>query len=75
MNEWAASEKPNWYNDKNTDAGQDDWVQPDGFRQILKWIKENYQNIDIIVTENGCSDSEPYNDGYKYNYMQVNYIP
>lgn len=43
---------PNW-----TESGSD-WLRvvPWGFRNVLNWIKDTYNNPPVVVTENGYSD-------------------
>ncbi|XP_061724124.1 myrosinase 1-like [Cydia pomonella] len=40
-------------------AAENGWlyVYPEGLRKILGWLKQNYGDIDIIITENGYSTS------------------
>lgn len=38
---------------------------------MLVWIKEHYGDIDIIITENGVSDSGGINDDSRISYYQV----
>lgn len=50
-------------------------VTPFSIRKALKWIKENYQNPHIIITENGFSDSDgKLNDTDRISYLQVTSI-
>ncbi len=37
-------------------------VTPWGIRRMLNWIKNNYNNPDVIITENGVSDRNGYLD-------------
>lgn len=46
-------------------------VVPDGFLQILRWIKDEYDSPEIIVTENGFSDYGGVEDTGRINYLQV----
>ncbi|KAM6984955.1 LOW QUALITY PROTEIN: lactase/phlorizin hydrolase [Aplochiton taeniatus] len=50
-------------------------VSPFGFRKILKFIKEEYGNPLVIVTENGISERGPVdlNDMHRTHYLE-NYI-
>lgn len=45
-------------------------VVPAGFRSVLKWIKEEYNDPEIIVTENGFSDLGEIEDAGRVNYYQ-----
>jgi len=55
------------------------YVVPYGFRSLLKWIKDNYNNPEIIVTENGVSVpgesqlplSQARNDTFRINYFSL----
>jgi len=35
------------------------YIHPEGFRSLLNYVKKNYGNPEIIVTENGCSTKHP----------------
>ncbi|XP_062389587.1 lactase/phlorizin hydrolase-like [Sardina pilchardus] len=50
-------------------------VTPPGFRKILKFIKEEYGNPTVIITENGISERGPMNlnDIHRIHYYE-NYI-
>lgn len=37
-------------------------ITPWGIRRMLNWIKDRYNNPDIIITENGLSDRNGYLD-------------
>ncbi|RZF43906.1 hypothetical protein LSTR_LSTR007242 [Laodelphax striatellus] len=43
-------------------------VVPSGFRHLLKWIKKEYGDKPIIVTENGFSDKGELNDDDRIRY-------
>lgn len=45
-------------------------VTPFGFRKILRWIKEEYNNPPIYVTENGISERGAFNlnDTWRMHY-------
>jgi len=57
---------PGWSNDKNTVESQsEEWIPsaaswlkmvPWGMRRLLVWIKETYDNPEVMITENGFSD-------------------
>ena len=50
-------------------------ITPDGFRRLLKFIKDEYGNPPIYVTENGISESGPVdlNDTHRIHYYE-NYL-
>lgn len=47
-------------------------VTPFGFRRLLKWIKEEYNNPPIYVTENGISERVDggLNDTWRIHYLK-----
>ncbi|XP_060113412.1 lactase/phlorizin hydrolase [Heteronotia binoei] len=47
-------------------------VTPFGFRKLLKWIKEEYDNPPIYVTENGFSERGDvgFNDTWRIHYLK-----
>lgn len=47
-------------------------VTPFGFRKLLRWIKEEYNNPPIYVTENGVSDraASGFNDTWRIHYYR-----
>lgn len=49
---------------------------PEGFRQILVWIKNQYDNVPVFITENGVSVSGNLNDTFResYHHVKINWI-
>jgi len=50
-----------------------DWLYcvPQGLEGILKWIRRNYNNIEVYITENGWSDDGRLNDDDRIQYMKA----
>lgn len=46
-------------------------VVPDGLKELLKWIKNEYNNPPVVITENGYSDGGQLNDTDRINYFSV----
>jgi beta-glucosidase/6-phospho-beta-glucosidase/beta-galactosidase len=46
---------------------------PKGFREILNWIKNEYGDPRVIITESGCSDYGGLDDPIRINYYVVRY--
>jgi beta-glucosidase/6-phospho-beta-glucosidase/beta-galactosidase len=44
-------------------------VHPAGMHHLLKWIKKEYQNPPVFITENGVSDKGGLNDFKRVNYF------
>ncbi|CAH0592765.1 unnamed protein product [Chrysodeixis includens] len=73
--------KPSFDDDMNVRISQkDDWpksnstwlrVVPWGFRKSLNWIKANYNNPQILVTENGVSLEPGLHDTKRVNYIDA----
>merc|ERR1711892_1544855 len=61
---------PNWY------ASGSFWlkVTPQGIRKVLNWIRINYNNPPVIVTENGVSDNLGNIDDLSRIYYYKHYI-
>jgi len=61
-----AYDHPSWYNDVNVNLikdqswkrGHSNWLfsTPTGFRNVMVWIKNRYNNPILMITENGWSD-------------------
>ncbi|CAH1953403.1 unnamed protein product [Acanthoscelides obtectus] len=45
-------------------------VTPWGFKRLLKYLKDTYDNPEIIITENGISDGGELDDDLRISYMQ-----
>lgn len=46
-------------------------VVPEGFRELLKWVKNKYNNPSIIITENGYGDIGELDDSKRLSYYKV----
>lgn len=46
-------------------------VVPWGFRKALNWVKNQYNNPVIYITENGYSDDQEHDDNDRINYYQA----
>lgn len=46
-------------------------VYPEGLKLLLIWMKEHYQDPEIIITENGYSDDGRLDDCRRANYYNV----
>jgi beta-glucosidase/6-phospho-beta-glucosidase/beta-galactosidase len=46
-------------------------VVPWGFRKLLQWIRKEYNNPPVFVTENGVSDLTESNDTLRIHYYTV----
>lgn len=44
---------------------------PEGLKLLLTWLKDEYNDPEIIITENGFSDTGEINDEGRVNYYQV----
>lgn len=57
---------PSWPRAKST------WLYsyPKGLRDILVWIKENYNGVETIITENGWSDDGGLEDNDRIEYLR-----
>ncbi|KAJ8927832.1 hypothetical protein NQ314_019663, partial [Rhamnusium bicolor] len=60
------------YQDEKWPKSNSDWLRvvPYGVRKVLKWIKDKYDDPDIIITENGFSDKGEINDINRIRYYQ-----
>lgn len=45
-------------------------MEADGLRMLLNWIKEQYNNPEVMITENGFSDGGGIDDTDRKNYYQ-----
>jgi beta-glucosidase/6-phospho-beta-glucosidase/beta-galactosidase len=60
------------YDDDSWETSASDWLKvvPWGIRKLTKWIKDNYNNPEIIITENGFSDTGEIDDPRRTNYYR-----
>lgn len=66
----------NCITDESAVGGASFWLKniPWGFRKSLKFIKEQYDNPEVIITENGIADGgNLLNDCGRVNYYNVNF--
>lgn len=74
-------EEPAWYKDsKGIISADSRWKQshsewlysvPDGLRGLLNWIKDEYDNPKVFITENGWSDAGQLNDNDRIEYFKT----
>jgi beta-glucosidase/6-phospho-beta-glucosidase/beta-galactosidase len=60
------SADPQWKKGKNA------WMHsvPQGLRSLLNWIKREYKNPKVFITENGWSDDGEINDNDRIDYFK-----
>lgn len=60
-------QKPEWKRAKST------WLfqVPEGLRDLLIWIKDNYDNPEVMISENGWSDDGELEDYGRVEYLQL----
>ncbi|XP_004527161.1 myrosinase 1 [Ceratitis capitata] len=76
----AEGEIPSWEHDsglkylidKNWKRAKSKWLYcvPQGLEDILKWIRDNYNNVEVYITENGWSDDGALNDTDRVTYLK-----
>lgn len=74
-----------WNYDTSAEVSyDDDWqiaasewlrVVPWGFRKLLNWVKDQYGDVDIYITENGYSDWGEEDDVDRIVYLEVGVTP
>lgn len=70
-----------WWADTNTVGDQDpSWKRalstwlfrvPSGLQDLLVWIKDNYENPEVMITENGWSDAGQIDDNDRVDYIKA----
>lgn len=73
--------KISWYDDTNLDGPVDpswpraksQWLYsvPEGLHDLLKWIKNKYDNPTVLITENGWSDDGEIEDDERIVYLKA----
>lgn len=48
-------------------------MYPEGFRHLLVWIKNQYDNVPVFITENGIADSGDLIDATRESFHKVIY--
>lgn len=74
-------ENPSWERDYDSDAYPDEtWVKgkpewlycvPEGLEGILKYIRDQYSNVEVIVTENGWADDGELEDNNRIHFLKA----
>lgn len=61
------------YYDPSWPTSKASWLKevPWGFRKLLVWIKKEYGNPEVYITENGFPDTGELNDTKRIHYMKV----
>ncbi|GLV37189.1 uncharacterized protein CBL_01981 [Carabus blaptoides fortunei] len=60
------------YQDSTWPSSAASWLKvvPSGFKKVLNWIKNEYSNPEIYITENGYADTGELNDVNRVNYYE-----
>lgn len=74
-------EEPSWFSDcsckqsfdPSAKQGNNPWMRsvPEGLRALLKWIKKEYNNPPVLITETGWSDAGGLEDDDRVDYFDV----
>jgi beta-glucosidase/6-phospho-beta-glucosidase/beta-galactosidase len=61
------------YQDGSWNSSASNWLKvvPWGVRKLLNWVNENYDNPEIIITENGFSDHGEVDDQGRIYFYKV----
>lgn len=57
----------------NAKKGKSEWLYsvPEGLFEFLQWIRKNYNNVEVLITENGWSDDGQLEDDERIEYLRV----
>lgn len=82
--EYDPSKVPSWQSDTriktsvdpNWKRAKSSWLYsvPDGIRGLMNWIRAEYHNIPVLITENGWSDDGELNDDGRIEYLRNHLI-
>lgn len=61
--------QPSWYADVGITEYADPNNVPQGLRQLLKWIKKEFNNPRVIISENGWTDDGEIDDNNRIEYF------
>jgi beta-glucosidase/6-phospho-beta-glucosidase/beta-galactosidase len=74
------TDTPAWFKDAKSiihvdpkwKRGKSEWLYsvPEGLRHLLKWIKDEYENPPVFITENGWSDEGELEDFGRIEYLK-----
>lgn len=61
-----------YFVDDSWKRGKSSWLYsvPKGLEDLLKWIKEKYDNPTVIISENGTSDDGQVEDEFRVEYLK-----
>ena len=70
---WSADSETERYLDPEWPGCGSSWLKsvPWGLRKLLCWIKDEYNNPEIIITENGTSDNGGLQDNDRIKYYRA----
>ncbi|XP_054742309.1 myrosinase 1-like [Anastrepha obliqua] len=70
---WEYDSQLQYSVDEKWKQGNSDWLYcvPQGLEDILKWIRDHYDNVEVFVTENGWSDNGQLEDSERVDYLQA----
>lgn len=76
----SPNEEPAWFKDAQSvikvdrkwKRGKSEWLYsvPSGLRNLLKWIKDEYENPPVFITENGWSNEGDLEDDDRIEYFR-----
>ncbi|XP_053952402.1 myrosinase 1-like [Anastrepha ludens] len=70
---WERDSRLKYSVDKNWKRAKSNWLfcAPKGLEDLLKWIRDNYNNVEVYITENGWSDNGELNDADRIDYLKA----
>ena len=70
---WGSDMQVQRYQDPNWRTSATAWLRsvPWGLRKVLNWVKDEYGNPEVIITENGVSDDGELEDTGRSQYHQA----
>lgn len=71
--DWVSDTGADFIVDKNWKRGKSVWLYsvPEGLFDLLKWIKHEYNNPTVLITENGYSDDGHLEDDERIDYLKA----
>lgn len=69
---WRKDSKSLIFTNTSWPCAKSDWLfsVPHGLRDLLKWIKQEYNNPPVLITENGWSDNGELEDNGRIDYFK-----